>query len=571
MKFEEPYQVLDNHLLNCVSLLKFPISMKQERYFYLVLAITLVVLLFNLNSWGVLEASEARYAEISREMFRSGNLLQPTLLNIWHFHKPPVTFWLTDLGFQLFRVNAFGARFMLQLSLILQGVLIYLISQQLFGVKIRSILATMIYLSFPLSLVSTRNLTTDSFLTTLVLGVIYGMTVYYCQRQIWGIYGTALMIGIGFLTKGPAIFVVPFGYWCYLIFAHQVKYQIPIKHLIISLLLCVTLGLSWYVLVAQKMPSLTDYFLGRQLADRVLDANTFDRTKPAWFYPLVFSTTTLPWLPIYLASFFPSGDQRPKNIVLQSLYWLLLPFVVFSLTSSKLIMYLLPMYPGLAMLVAGVISEMNDHKLKRLTRILMGFYWLLGAIALFVPFFVSVSGTKLIVTWQMVVAAILVFAVPVLIHKLVKQDLGLQLSAIALFSVLAFFIYGGYLIGANELSFGGTRPLAKFIQTQGLENEHILVYNRLLPSLAFNLDRDIITLNNGGVERETQFQTNDDWKRFWLDLREPAEEKRLTKLVQTPSVLLARETLPDEWHWIQSNYSHSKSLDKWTIYYSPVS
>ncbi|MEY2833490.1 MAG: hypothetical protein RLZZ574_2749, partial [Cyanobacteriota bacterium] len=68
--------------------------MKQERYLYLVLAIALGALLFNLNSWGVLEASEARYAEISREMFRSGNLLQPTLLNIWHFHKPPVTFWL---------------------------------------------------------------------------------------------------------------------------------------------------------------------------------------------------------------------------------------------------------------------------------------------------------------------------------------------------------------------------------------------------------------------------------------------------------------------------------------------
>ena len=62
--------------------------MKQERYLYLILAIALILLLVNLNSYRVLEASEARYAEISREMFRSGNLLQPTLLNIFHFHKP---------------------------------------------------------------------------------------------------------------------------------------------------------------------------------------------------------------------------------------------------------------------------------------------------------------------------------------------------------------------------------------------------------------------------------------------------------------------------------------------------
>jgi 4-amino-4-deoxy-L-arabinose transferase-like glycosyltransferase len=96
--------------------------MKQERYLYLILAIAALALLFNLNSWGVLEASEAGYAEISREMFGSGNLLQPTLLNIWHFHKPPITFWLTDLGLELFKVSALGARFVLQLSLILQGV-----------------------------------------------------------------------------------------------------------------------------------------------------------------------------------------------------------------------------------------------------------------------------------------------------------------------------------------------------------------------------------------------------------------------------------------------------------------
>jgi 4-amino-4-deoxy-L-arabinose transferase len=501
-------------------------------------------------------------------MFRSRNLLQPTLLNIWHFHKPPVTFWLTDLGLGLFRVNAFGARFMLQLSLILQGVLIYLISQQLFGVKLRSILAVAIYFSFPLSLVSTRNLTTDNFLTTLVLGVIYGMTVYYCQRKIWGIYGTALVIGIGFLTKGPAIFVVPFGYWCYLIFAHRVRYQMPIKHFILSLLLCVTLGISWYVIVAHKMPPLTDYFLGRQLASRVLDADTFERTKAGWFYPLIFSTTTLPWLPTYLASFFASGDQRKSNLEkLQSLYWLVLPFIVFSLTSSKLMMYLLPLYPSLAMLLSGVVIEMKDLQLKRLTKIFIGFYWFLGAIALVAPFFVRVSSTKLNVTWQMIVSALLVFAVPILTYRLVQADRRLRLVAISMGSLLMFFIYGGYLIGANELSFGGTRPLVKFIQAQGLENEPVLVYNRLLPSLAFNLDRDIITLNNGGVERETQFQTNDNWKRFWLDLREPAAVERLTKLVQSPSVLVVKGTLPDELSWIQPNYGHAESLGKWTIYY----
>ena len=544
--------------------------MKQKRYLYVILAIALILLLVNLNSYGVLEASEARYAEISREMFRSGNLLQPSLLNIFHFHKPPVTFWLTGMGFQLFGVNAFGARFWLQISLILQGILIYSIAQRLFGEKVRSVLAVVIYLSFPLSIVSARNLTTDNFLTTSVLAVIYGMTVCYCQGQVWGIYVTALFIGIGFLTKAPAIFVVPFFYWCYLMFARRVKYRVPTKHLLISLVLCVTLGLSWFALVAQQLPSLTDYFLVRQLVDRVLDAEAFDRTKPGWFYLLVFSTTTLPWFLVYLASLFRPGYRLFKNndAVQLSLYWLLLPFIIYSLTSSKLMMYLLPIYPGLAIVLASLITEMNNSDLRWFTRMFIGFYWLIGAIALLAPFFVSVSGTDLIITWQMILSALLVFAVPILVYRLVSNDPRLRLGAIALFSILIFTIYGGYLIGANELAFGGTRPLAKFIQSQGLEDEPILVYNRLLPSLAFNLDRNIITLNDDGIKRETQFQTNDNWKQYWLNLDEPTSVENLSSLVQSPSVLVVKKKLPDKWRWLKSNYSQAQAIGKWTVYYS---
>ena len=417
---------------------------------------------------------------------------------------------------------------------------------------------------------SARNLTTDSFLTTSMLAVIYGMTAYYCQGQIWGVYWAALFTGIGFLTKAPVIFIVPFFYWFCLIFARQVKYRVPIKHLMIALILAVTLGLSWYVLVARQLPSLTDYFLGRQLADRVLDAETFDRTKPGWFYLLIFSTTTLPWFLVYIASLFRPGYRLGKNndALQLSLYWVLLPFIVFSLTSSKLMMYLLPIYPGLAMVLASLIIQMNNSDLKWFTRVFIGFYWLLGAIALFAPFSIDVSGTDLAITWQMIISALLMFAVPVLAYWLTKNP-KLRISAIALFSMLAFIIYGGYLIGANELSFGGTRPLAKFIQSQGLEDKPILVYNRLLPSFAFNLDRDIITLNNGGIERETQFQIDDDWKQYWLDLREPASVESLRNLVKSSSVLVARKKLPEEWNWIAQSYSQSESLGKWTIYYTP--
>jgi 4-amino-4-deoxy-L-arabinose transferase-like glycosyltransferase len=246
---------------------------------------------------------------------------------------------------------------------------------------------------------------------------------------------------------------------------------------------------------------------------RVLDDQAFDRAKPAWYYPLILSTTTLPWFLIYIASLFRPSYRLFKMVEARqlSLYWLL-PFFIFALSSSKLMMYLLPIYPGLAMILACLLVNMVGSDLKQFTKMFVGFYLALGAIALLgVPIAKSL-GVDIVVTWQMTLSALLVIATPLLTYRLERQKPKLRLGLISLFSILTFIIYGGYFIGANELLIGGTRPIAQFIRAQGLEDQTVIVYNKLLPSLAFNLDRDIITINDGGIERETQFQTDDQWR-----------------------------------------------------------
>ena len=156
---------------------------------------------------------------------------------------------------------------------------------------------------------------------------------------------------------------------------------------------------------------------------------------------------------------------------------------------------------------------------------------------------------------------------------------NVRLGLMAWFSVLAIAIYGGYFIGANELLIGGTRPLAQFIQAQGLQDEPVLVYGKLLPSLAFNLDRDIITISDDsegyGVERETQFQassqTGDRWQQFWIYPDQPDSKRYLERLVQAPSVLVVRgatpDSLPGSREWILKNYPQRETIGRWTLFY----
>ena len=93
----------------------------------------LIFVVFNigLGSFGLAETSEARYGEISREMVNSGDYFHPTLLGIKHYHKPLLTYYITSLGYKIFGITEYGARFFLGITLILRILLVYKIARTL--------------------------------------------------------------------------------------------------------------------------------------------------------------------------------------------------------------------------------------------------------------------------------------------------------------------------------------------------------------------------------------------------------------------------------------------------------
>lgn len=147
-----------------------------------------VLMLTTSNLWGVIETSEARYAEISREMFRSGDWLHPRLLNIHHYHKPPITYWLTAISYSIFGVNAFAVRFFLTVAFCLQVFLILKIAQQLFENTRTAWYAALVYATLPTVLISVRGLTTDAYLSTFVLLSIYWWIGYLKSSKVYFLY-----------------------------------------------------------------------------------------------------------------------------------------------------------------------------------------------------------------------------------------------------------------------------------------------------------------------------------------------------------------------------------------------
>ncbi|MEC8884584.1 MAG: glycosyltransferase family 39 protein, partial [Bacteroidota bacterium] len=179
----------------------------MTKKFYFVLASIFIVMLVGISQGGLTESSEARYAEIGREMAISNDFLHPRMLGIGHYHKPPVTYGITALGYKIFGFNEFGARFFLAVALLLQLLLVYKMGKLWFEDRKTGIFAALIYFTFPIVLASVLNLTTDAYLNTFILSSIYGFLVVKLKKKKSFLYLGYALLGIAFLIKGPVAFL----------------------------------------------------------------------------------------------------------------------------------------------------------------------------------------------------------------------------------------------------------------------------------------------------------------------------------------------------------------------------
>ena len=81
---------------------KFLVLVTKSPVYFILLAI-FIITLFNLGSWGFTETSEARLeAQVAKEMFETGDFIHPRKMGISHYHKPPLTYYITTFGYAIF-------------------------------------------------------------------------------------------------------------------------------------------------------------------------------------------------------------------------------------------------------------------------------------------------------------------------------------------------------------------------------------------------------------------------------------------------------------------------------------
>jgi 4-amino-4-deoxy-L-arabinose transferase len=531
-----------------------------------------ILLSFAGSKWGLTESSEARYAEISKEMYLSGDYLHPTLLGIYHYHKPPLTYYITALGYALFGINEMGARFFLMLALFIQLILVYKITRSFYKNEDVATAAMLIYFSYPIVLAATKNLTTDAYLTCFIFAAVWSFINYKQREKISYLYLFYFLCGGAFLTKGPVGIMPPvlFATWYHLENPSQFSAGF---HRYSAFLLGLLVSCSWFLLLVVINPGLLHYFIKHQLADRVA-SNAFSRTQPWWYYLLTIPLLGLPAI-MYFAGYLGSLARagRGRNRASAILLWPLgISLLVFSLSASKLVLYVLPLYLFIAMLSARHLADMRERNRKIAEKISFGYACLIF-LALIVSCFIQIPYEVPGVTTIPLAVAGLLFSVIIYVKPFAATAIKAPLLNAWVMAVLLIAL--PFIMNRNDLQINSIKPLAGFIKAHSSNpaKATVAVYDYLLPSLSFYTNNRTITIDNGNAhaKRETQFEaTGEPTANGYFKMAEPGSIRRLSLMLAAPgSFLVARKQndLPDSLHCLRQAMHHKAIFDKWVIYY----
>jgi 4-amino-4-deoxy-L-arabinose transferase-like glycosyltransferase len=192
----------------------------------------------------------------------------------------------------------------------------------------------------------------------------------------------------GTLVKGPVALIIPgMVIGGYLLLSRK-WFLLRRMNLLLGALVYFTIVTPWYVWVELRNPGYLRYFLWEEHFVRYLTPQ-YGKTKSWYYFFIVLGAGFLPWsllLPLTVKNLW---KRTFNDAHLFLALWVVLPFVFFSASNSKLPHYILPIYPALAMLTGQALAA----RMRRSTTERSWVFYIPGIFALGVILCILVGAT----------------------------------------------------------------------------------------------------------------------------------------------------------------------------------
>ena len=351
-----------------------------------------------------LPVDETRYLAVAWEMYVGGDYLVPHLNGAPYSHKPPLLFWLINLGWALFGAVEWWARVVAPLfalgSLVLSGFL----ARRLWPDRPDVAAMAPVVLIGSVFWAATATLTLfDMLVCFFTLAALLGVADAARHRGYggwrswrgWVVAGVAL--GLGILSKGPValIYILPVPLtaplWAPLPATRHGRggWLGWYAGLASAVMLGAALTLAWALPAAEAGgEAYANAILWTQTVGRI--SNSFAHERPWWFYLAMLAGGLLPWTvwpPVWRGlTAGPAFLGEPGNRF--CLAWLLLSGIALSFISGKQPHYFAPALPAAALLVASVLDTAPPLR-RRLDRALPAVLFAAPIVALIALFTAS--------------------------------------------------------------------------------------------------------------------------------------------------------------------------------------
>lgn len=473
----------------------------------LVLIIMAAIIWFSLLGYrDLIDPDEGRYANVASEMLKTGDWVTPRVNGYKFFDKPPLHYWGSAISMAVLGETNLAARlwgagigFLAALWMWFLGLRLYgkLAGRYTFLILISSFL----YVGIGHANVLDMGVSAFLALTIGAFALAQSERNSASKGQGWmllswaGLAGAVLSKGlIGIVFPGAAIVI--YSLW-------QRDWSLW-RHLFIikGLSLFLILVIPWFVLVSQANEQFLHFFFIHEHFER-FTSNVHSRNQPWWYFIAVLSVGFLPWTVNIVSAIIKPGFSwrvtQAGTFEASRLFWVYAAFIFlfFSYSHSKLVPYILPIFPFLALLAGEKLAK-NKHTLS--TIITTGILAIIVAIVAWkiIDFARPHKPLSIFLEYRpWLIAASISLAIASLVSFFYRSKQAIAIPVIALCSMFAFQLASwGY---QSHSSIRSAKIMADAIRSYS-EQENVKIYaiDRFEYSLPYYLQRHITVVKFKG-------------------------------------------------------------------------
>jgi len=324
----------------------------------LLLRVTLILAVavgffYNLHAIPLFDLDEGAFSEATREMLLRGDFISPYLNGVPRFDKPVFIHWLQAASVSLLGFNEFALRLPSALAASLWVAAVYGFIRILREERIALFAAIAMTTSLEIPIIA-KAATADAVLNLFITATMLTAYLFHHTRRRAWLYASFLLMGLGFLTKGPVAVLIPAATTLiFYISKRGFRTWLSAVFNPVGIGIFLAVALPWYIAqyLHQGDAFIAGFFLKHNI-DRFQEAMEGHGGNVFYYIPVVL-LGVLPYTTVLISSISRAKRLWRDDLGRYALLWFLFVFVFFSFSSTKLPHYIVYGYGGLFIIMAS--------------------------------------------------------------------------------------------------------------------------------------------------------------------------------------------------------------------------